>query len=135
VDFGSTSSVIVILEVTPEGRTRVVEVDERAGETLAETVDRMAVTLRQVWRVRRAAADATGFGAAPAEYLSRRLRRGVLEPVTMTAERKARLMHKVASALESCRLVLPESGASIAPSAVMALALGLHAAHTEATDA
>jgi len=60
--------------------------------------------LRNVWRLRRLAVDATGLGAPIADFLASALASDVVEPVTFTAATKSDLAYNLLAAIGGGRL-------------------------------
>ena len=84
----------------------VVEHQSWRGAATDTLVDALADRLRNVWRVRRLAIDATGLGAPVADLLSKRLPAGRVEPVVFSVERKSQLGFGLLAAAHSGRLRL-----------------------------
>ncbi len=82
----------------------VVEHQAWQGAATEVLVAALADRLRQVWRVRRVAVDATGVGAPVADLLTAHLGRERVEAVTFTSERKSRLGFGLLAAAHSGRL-------------------------------
>jgi hypothetical protein len=65
---------------------------------------RLVDLLRNVWRVRRLAVDATGLGEAVARFLATALQSSVVLPVRFSAESKSRLGYRLLAAVNGGRL-------------------------------
>ncbi|MYD65354.1 MAG: hypothetical protein F4X26_05150 [Chloroflexi bacterium] len=84
----------------------VVEHQAWRGEATDAIVDTLADRLRNVWRVRRLAVDATGLGAPIADLLARRLPTGRVDAVVFSTSRKSQLGFGLLAAAHSGRLRL-----------------------------
>jgi phage FluMu gp28-like protein len=87
-----------------EPRLDVVEHYAWTGEPHDRLYERLVDLLRDVWRVRRVAVDATGLGETLAAWLARALSREVVTPVRFTAESKSRLGYNLLAAVNGGRL-------------------------------
>jgi hypothetical protein len=87
-----------------EPRLDVVEHYAWTGEPHDRLYERLVDLLREVWRVRRVAADATGLGETLAAWLARALGREVVTAVRFTAESKSRLGYSLLAAVNGGRL-------------------------------
>jgi hypothetical protein len=88
-----------------EPTLRIVELVEWRGKTHQEQYRDLLQLLDATWHCRAIAVDATGLGAAPAEFLARALGRRVL-PVTFSAQRKSELGYALLAAVNGGRLRL-----------------------------
>ena len=84
----------------------VVEHQAWRGEATDAVVETLADRLRNVWRLRRLAVDATGLGAPIADLLARRLPSGRVDAVVFSAPRKSQLGFGLLAAAHSGRLRL-----------------------------
>ncbi|MDE2696697.1 MAG: hypothetical protein OXH97_09320 [Chloroflexota bacterium] len=84
----------------------VVEHQAWRGEATDAIVETLADRLRNVWRVRRLAVDATGLGAPIADLLARRLPTGRVDAVVFSTARKSQLGFGLLAAAHSGRLKL-----------------------------
>ena len=84
----------------------VVEHQAWRGEATDAIVETLADRLRNVWRVRRLAVDATGLGAPIADLLARRLPTGRVDAVVFSTSRKSQLGFGLLAAAHSGRLKL-----------------------------
>ena len=84
----------------------VVEHQAWRGEATDTIVATLADRLRNVWRVRRLAVDATGLGAPIADLLARRLPTGRVDAVVFSTARKSQLGFGLLAAAHSGRLRL-----------------------------
>ena len=93
---------------TPGGLPAVEVVEHQAwrGEATDAIVETLADRLRNVWRVRRLAVDATGLGAPIADLLARRLPSGRVDAVVFSTARKSQLGFGLLAAAHSGRLKL-----------------------------
>ncbi|HEU4760122.1 MAG TPA: hypothetical protein VFT91_09105 [Dehalococcoidia bacterium] len=87
-----------------EARLEVVEHVAFVGEPHEALLARLVDLLREVWRVRRLAVDATGLGETLARLLSRALGSEVVRAVRFTAESKSRLGYELLAAVNGGRL-------------------------------
>lgn len=87
-----------------EPRLEVVEHYAWVGEPHDRLYERLVDLLREVWRVRRVAVDATGLGETLAAWLVRALGRETVSPVRFTAESKSRLGYDLLAAVNGGRL-------------------------------
>ncbi len=87
-----------------EPRLEVVEHLAWVGEPHDALFACLADLLRDVWRVRRLAVDATGLGETLAQLLARALGPSVVVPVRFTAEAKSRLGYRLLAAVNGGRL-------------------------------
>jgi hypothetical protein len=109
---GRDASVLTIARVVmpasealvQEPRLDVVEHYAWTGEPHDRLYERLVDLLREVWRVRRVAVDATGLGETLAAWLARALGRDVVTPVRFTAESKSRLGYNLLAAVNGGRL-------------------------------
>ncbi|MFQ5879779.1 MAG: hypothetical protein ACE5IZ_06385 [Dehalococcoidia bacterium] len=85
-------------------RLEVVEHRAWSGEPHDRLLPALADLLGSVWRVRRAAVDATGLGETIARFLARGS--GVVLPLRFTAETKSRLGYQLLAAVNTGRLKL-----------------------------
>jgi hypothetical protein len=89
-----------------EPRLEVVEHYEWTGEPHDALLRRLADLLREVWRVRRVAVDATGLGETIARLLSVALGSHVVHGVKFTPDAKSRLGYGLLAAVNGGRLKL-----------------------------
>jgi hypothetical protein len=109
---GQDASVLTIARVilptsdalVQEPRLEVVEHYAWVGEPHDRLYERLVDLLRQVWRVRRVAVDATGLGETLAAWLARALGRDTVAPVRFSAESKSRLGYNLLAAVNGGRL-------------------------------
>jgi hypothetical protein len=87
-----------------EPRLEVVEHCAWVGEPHDRLYERVVDLLREVWRVRRVAVDATGLGETLAAWLARALGRDTVTPVRFSAESKSRLGYNLLAAVNGGRL-------------------------------
>ena len=87
-----------------EPRLEVVEHLALVGEPHDALFARLVDLLREVWRVRRLAVDATGLGETLARLFIRALGPEVVRPVRFTAESKSRLGYGLLAAINGGRL-------------------------------
>ena len=87
-----------------EPRLEVVEHFAWVGEPHDRLYERLVDLLREVWRVRRVAVDATGLGETLAAWLARALGRDTVAPVRFSAESKSRLGYNLLAAVNGGRL-------------------------------
>lgn len=103
-------TVLTIARVRDHGgglpAVEVVEQQAWRGEATDTIVGTLADRLRNVWRVRRLAVDATGLGAPIADLLTRRLPAGRVDPVVFSTARKSQLGFGLLAAAHSGRLKL-----------------------------
>jgi hypothetical protein len=92
--------------VVQEPRLEVVEHYAWVGEPHDRLYERLVDLLREVWRVRRVAVDATGLGETLAAWLARALGRDTVAPVRFSAESKSRLGYNLLAAVNGGRLKL-----------------------------
>lgn len=92
----------------------VVEHQAWRGEATDAIVETLADRLRNVWRVRRLAVDATGLGAPIADLLARRLPTGRVDAVVFSTARKSQLGFGLLAAAHSGRLKLYRADGSAA---------------------
>jgi hypothetical protein len=95
-----------------ESRLEVVEHYAWVGEPHDRLYERLVDLLREVWRVRRVAVDATGLGETLAAWLARALGRDTVASVRFSAERKSRLGHNLLAAVNGGRLKIYAGDAS-----------------------
>jgi hypothetical protein len=109
---GQDASVLTIARVilppsdalVQEPRLEVVEHCAWVGEPHDRLYERLVDLLREVWRVRRVAVDATGLGETLAAWLARALGRDTVTPVRFSAESKSRLGYNLLAAVNGGRL-------------------------------
>jgi len=109
---GQDASVLTIARVilppsdalVQEPRLEVVEHCAWVGEPHDRLYERLVDLLREVWRVRRVAVDATGLGETLASWLGRALGRDTVAPVRFSAESKSRLGYNLLAAVNGGRL-------------------------------
>jgi hypothetical protein len=109
---GQDASVLTIARVilppsdalVQEPRLEVVEHCAWVGEPHDRLYERLVDLLREVWRVRRVAVDATGLGETLAAWLARALGRDTVAPVRFSAESKSRLGYNLLAAINGGRL-------------------------------
>ena len=109
---GHDATVLTIARAVPppsdaliqEPRLEVVEHLATVGEPHEALFARLADLLRDVWRVRQLAVDATGLGETLARLLTRALGSQVVQPVRFTAESKSRLGYGLLAAVNGGRL-------------------------------
>jgi hypothetical protein len=109
---GRDASVLTIARVVlppsdalvQEPRLEVVEHYAWVGEPHDRLYERLVDLLREVWRVRRVAVDATGLGETLAAWLARALGRDTVTPVRFSAESKSRLGYNLLAAVNGGRL-------------------------------
>jgi hypothetical protein len=109
---GRDASVLTIARVilppsdalVQEPRLEVVEHSAWVGEPHDSLYERLVDLLREVWRVRRVAVDATGLGETLAAWLARALGRDTAAPVRFSAESKSRLGYNLLAAVNGGRL-------------------------------
>ena len=109
---GRDASVLTIARVilppsdalVQEPRLEVVEHCAWVGEPHDRLYERLVDLLREVWRVRRVAVDATGLGETLAAWLARALGRETVAPVRFSAESKSRLGYNLLAAVNGGRL-------------------------------
>jgi hypothetical protein len=87
-----------------EPRLEVVEHYVWTGEPHDALLPRLADLLREVWRVRRLAVDATGLGETIARLLTAALGSHVVRPVRFTQKSKSRLGYGLLAAVNGGRL-------------------------------
>ena len=87
-----------------EPRIEVVEHCAFRGEPHDALHARLVDLLGRVWRVRRAAVDATGLGEAIARFLATALRSEAVEAVRFSSESKSRLGYRLLAAVNGGRL-------------------------------
>ncbi len=92
--------------IVPEPRLEVVEHLSFRGVPHEALLARLVDVLRDVWRVRRVAVDATGLGETLARLLSRALGSGAVQAVRFSAESKSRLGFELLAAVNGGRLKL-----------------------------
>ena len=90
--------------IVQEPRLEVVEHLACVGVHHDALLARLADLLREVWRVRRLALDATGLGETLARLLARALGPEVVRPIRFTAESKSRLGYGLLAAVNGGRL-------------------------------
>jgi len=95
-----------------EPRLEVVEHLAVTGEPHDALFARLADLLREVWRVRRMAVDATGLGETLARLLTKALGPEVVRPVRFSAESKSRLGYGLLAAVNGGRLKMYASDGS-----------------------
>jgi hypothetical protein len=109
---GRDASVLTIARVilassdalVQEPRLEVVEHCAWVGEPHDRLYERLVDLLREVWRVRRVAVDATGLGETLAAWLARALGRDTVAAVRFSAESKSRLGYNLLAAINGGRL-------------------------------
>jgi hypothetical protein len=109
---GQDASVLTIARVilppsdalVQEPRLEVVEHCAWVGEPHDRLYERLVDVLREVWRVRRVAVDATGLGETLAAWLARALGRDTVAAVRFSAESKSRLGYNLLAAVNGGRL-------------------------------
>jgi hypothetical protein len=109
---GRDASVLTIARVilppsdalVQEPRLEVVEHCAWVGEPHDRLYERLVDLLREVWRIRRVAVDATGLGETLAAWLARALGRDTVAPVRFSAESKSRLGYNLLAAVNGGRL-------------------------------
>jgi hypothetical protein len=109
---GQDASVLTVARVAmpasdalvQEPRLEVVEQYAWTGEPHDRLYERLVDLLREVWRVRRLAVDATGLGETLAAWLARALGRETVTPLRFTAESKSRLGYNLLAAINGGRL-------------------------------
>jgi hypothetical protein len=109
---GRDASVLTIARVilppsdalVQEPRLEVVEHCAWVGEPHDRLYESLVDLLREVWRVRRVAVDATGLGETLAAWLARALGRDTVAPVRFSAESKSRLGYNLLAAVNGGRL-------------------------------
>jgi hypothetical protein len=117
---GRDASVLTIARVilppsdalVQEPRLEVVEHCAWVGEPHDRLYERLVDLLREVWRVRRVAVDATGLGETLAAWLARALGRDSVAPVRFSAESKSRLGYNLLAAVNGGRLKVYASDGS-----------------------
>ena len=117
---GRDASVLTIARVVlppsdalvQEPRLEVVEHFAWVGEPHDRLYERLVDLLREVWRVRRVAVDATGLGETLAAWLARALGRDTVAPVRFSAESKSRLGYNLLAAVNGGRLKVYASDGS-----------------------
>jgi len=92
--------------VVLEPRLEVVEHYEWRSEPHDALTRRLIDLLREVWRVRRVAVDATGLGETVARLLTVAMGSHVVRPVRFTQESKSRLGYRLLAAVNGGRLKL-----------------------------
>lgn len=90
--------------VVEEPRVEIVEQIAWTGEPHELLLPRLIDLLRDAWRVRRVAVDATGLGETIARLLANALGGGVVEPVKFTAPSKSALGFGLLAAVNGGRL-------------------------------
>ncbi|MGH8629334.1 MAG: hypothetical protein ACREU7_01030, partial [Burkholderiales bacterium] len=90
--------------IVQEPRLEVVEHIAFRGELHDSLFARLADLLREVWRVRRIAVDATGLGETLARLLVRALGADVVRPVRFSSQSKSRLGFGLLAAVNGGRL-------------------------------
>ncbi len=90
--------------IVQEPRLEVVEHLALAGEAHDALFSRLVDVLRQVWRVRRLAIDATGLGETLTRLLTRALGEDIVQPVRFNAQVKSRLGYELLAAVNGGRL-------------------------------
>ncbi len=90
--------------IVQEPRLEVVEHYVWTGEPHDALLRRLVDLLREVWRVRRLAVDATGLGETIARLLTAALGSHVVRPVRFTQESKSRLGYGLLAAVNGGRL-------------------------------
>ena len=95
-----------VSELLPDPQIQVVEHLWWTGRNHASLVGELAGLLRETWRCRRVAVDATGIGAGVASMLERLLGSAVTRPYTFTTASKSRLGYALLSAVNAQRLKL-----------------------------
>jgi len=95
-----------------EPRLEVVEHYAWTGEPHDRLYERLVDVLRDVWRVRRVAVDATGLGEATARFLTTALGSAVVEPFRFSGESKSRLGYNLIAAVNGGRLKMYAADAS-----------------------
>jgi len=98
--------------LVPEPRLEVVEQYAWTNEPHDALIRRLADLLREVWRVRRLAVDATGLGEPIARLLAAALGSHVVLPVRFSRESKSRLGYGLLAAVNGGRLKLYASDGS-----------------------
>jgi len=109
---GQDASVLTIARVilplsdalVQEPRLEVVEHCAWVGEPHDRLYERLVDLLREVWRVRRVAVDATGLGETLTAWLARALGREAVAPVRFSGESKSRLGYNLLAAVNGGRL-------------------------------
>ena len=109
---GRDASVLTVARVLPpaadapvqEPRIEVVEHRAWRGEPHDRLYGALVDLLRDVWRVRRLAVDATGLGETLARWLGRVLGASAVAPVRFTADSKSRLGYNLLAAVNGGRL-------------------------------
>ena len=95
-----------VSELLPDPQIQVVEHLWWTGRNHASLVGELAGLLRETWRCRRVAVDATGIGAGVASMLERLLGSAVTRPYTFTTASKSRLGYALLAAVNAQRLKL-----------------------------
>jgi hypothetical protein len=117
---GRDASVLTIARVVlptsdalvQEPRLEVVEHYAWTGEPHDRLYERLVDLLREVWRIRRVAVDATGLGETLAAWLARALGRDTVASVRFSGESKSRLGHNLLAAVNGGRLKVYASDGS-----------------------
>jgi hypothetical protein len=94
-------------DVGPEAREPVLAIEGVhwwTGVNHRSQYETLLDLLRNVWRVRRLAVDATGLGAPIADFLTTALGSDVVDPVTFTAATKSDLAYNLLAAIGGGRL-------------------------------
>ncbi|MBI2913573.1 MAG: hypothetical protein HYY03_06605 [Chloroflexi bacterium] len=99
--------------VVQEPRLEVVEHLSLTGELHDALLARLADLLREVWRVRRLAVDASGLGETLARLLAKALGAEVVRPVRFSAESKSRLGYGLLAAVNGGRLKMYAADGSV----------------------
>jgi hypothetical protein len=100
--------------IVNDPRLEVVEHYEWKGTPHDALLPRLADLLREVWRVRRLAVDATGLGETIARLLTAALGSEVVRPLRFTSEVKSRLGYGLLAAANGGRLKLYAADGSAA---------------------
>ena len=96
-----------------EPRLEVVEHYAWTGEPHDSLFPRLADLLREVWRVRRLAVDATGLGETISRLLTATLGSHIVRPVRFSAESKSRLGYGLLAATNGGRIKLYDGDGSL----------------------